>query len=210
MAPVVSKPGVCIDRWEAHLVAVLEDGTEQTWSPFSNPGSVLVRAKSAPLAVPQGYVSQVQAARACAAAGKTLCTDAEWLAACHGSSRTTYPYGDVERLGTCNDHRDESAAAQYLESSGASTFRELQNPCIDQVIDSLLPTGSKTACVTPEGVYDMVGNVHEWTASSRGTFRGGYYGDTRLNGRGCDYVTVGHDAAYWDYSTGFRCCVRAR
>jgi hypothetical protein len=30
--------------------------------------------------------------------------------------------------------------------------------------------------------------------------------DTWLNGKGCDYVTTAHEARYWDYSTGFRCC----
>jgi formylglycine-generating enzyme required for sulfatase activity len=55
-------------------------------------------------------------------------------------------------------------------------------------------------------VFDMVGNLHEWTASRDGTFRGGYYVEAKLNGRGCDYVTTRHDAVYWDYSIGFRCC----
>jgi 5-methylcytosine-specific restriction endonuclease McrA len=35
---------------------------------------------------------------------------------------------------------------------------------------------------------------------------GGYYLDTKLNGRGCDYVTTAHAKSYYDYSTGFRCC----
>lgn len=72
--------------------------------------------------------------------------------------------------------------------------------------DSLLPTGTKTGCVTPEGVFDMVGNLHEWTAAAHPSFRGGFYVDTTQNGHGCDYVTSAHHAGYWDYSTGFRCC----
>jgi formylglycine-generating enzyme required for sulfatase activity len=52
----------------------------------------------------------------------------------------------------------------------------------------------------------MVGNVHEWTADPKGTFRGGYYLDTHINGDGCDYRTVAHEPTYHDYSTGFRCC----
>jgi hypothetical protein len=53
----------------------------------------------------------------------------------------------------------------------------------------------------------MVGNIHEWT--SDGTFRGGYYLDTKQNGEGCDYKTTAHAKTYYDYSTGFRCCADA-
>ena len=54
-----------------------------------------------------------------------------------------------------------------------------------------------------------MGNLHEWTADPKGTFRGGYYVDTRINGEGCLYRTVAHDSGHWDYSTGFRCCADA-
>jgi formylglycine-generating enzyme required for sulfatase activity len=56
----------------------------------------------------------------------------------------------------------------------------------------------------------MVGNLHEWTAAVNGTFRGGYYLDTKINGEGCDYKTTAHEPNYHDYSTGFRCCKDAR
>ena len=76
------------------------------------------------------------------------------------------------------------------------------------------PTGSYKHCRNAYGVYDMVGNLHEWTADvhdgTRGTFRGGYYQDTHLNGDGCSYRTVAHDVSYHDYSTGFRCCADPR
>ena len=42
-----------------------------------------------------------------------------------------------------------------------------------------------------------------------GTFRGGFFVDTQLNGNGCLYVTTVHDTTYADYSTGFRCCADA-
>ena len=54
---------------------------------------------------------------------------------------------------------------------------------------------------------DMMGNLQEWTSAPAGTLRGGYYGDTTLNGNGCLYATTAHDTTYWDYSTGFRCCM---
>ena len=52
----------------------------------------------------------------------------------------------------------------------------------------------------------MVGNLHDWTAARGGTFRGGYYLDSQINGEGCDYRTTAHAPKYPDYSTGFRCC----
>ena len=210
MAPIPGKAGVCIDRWEAHTVEILEDGTEHTWSPYFNPGTIRVRAKSAPGAVPQGYISQVQSNEACKLAKKRLCRDDEWVSACRGSNGTPFPYGKDERLGTCNDHRDQHPATQYLESTNLSVFAKLQHPCINQVADSLMTAGAKKDCKTPEGVYDIVGNLHEWTADPSGHFRGGYYVDTRKNGHGCDYVTTVHEAQYWDYSSGFRCCADAK
>jgi hypothetical protein len=210
MAPVTGKPGVCVDRWEAHVVELLDDDTEHTWSPYFNPGTLRIRAKSAPGVVPQGYISQPQSAAACAAAGKRLCKDEEWLAACRGSKNQRFPYGNEEKRGTCNDHRDKHPAMQYLESRDLSVFTKLEHPCINQIADSLLPSGAKKECVTPDGIYDIVGNLHEWTADPKGNFRGGYYVDTWMNGHGCEYLTTAHEARYWDYSTGFRCCADQR
>lgn len=204
---------VCVDRWEAHVVEVLDDGTEHTWSPFFNPAGVNIKAKSAPGAIPQGYISAIQSQVACKAAQKRLCRDDEWIAACKGAKGTQYPYGNDEKRGTCNDSRPQHPAMQYLESHDLSVFTKLEHPCINQLADSLLPAGAKKDCKTSEGAYDMVGNLHEWTVPPEagpqpgmGHFRGGYYVDTWLNGHGCDYVTTRHEARYWDYSTGFRCC----
>jgi hypothetical protein len=208
MARIPNKKA-CVDRWEAHLVELLDDGTEHTWSPYFNPGGLRVRAKSAPGAIPQGYISQLQAGAACRASSKRLCKDDEWIAACRGPKSTQFPYGKEEKRGTCNDQRDTHPAMQYLESRDLSVFSKLEHPCINQIQGSLLDTGEKKACVTPDSAFDMVGNLHEWTADPEGTFRGGYYVDTWLNGHGCDYVTTRHEARYWDYSTGFRCCADA-
>ena len=206
MAPIPNRKGACVDRWEAHVVELMEDDTEHTWSPYFNPGGLRIKAKSAPGAIPQAYISQVQAGAACAAANKRLCKDDEWVAACRGTKNTQYPYGNDEKRGTCNDHRDKHPAVEYLERQDLSVFTKLEHPCINQVPDSLLPTGDKKSCATTEGDFDMVGNLHEWTADPTGHFRGGYYVDTWLNGHGCEYVTTRHEARYWDYSTGFRCC----
>ncbi|MFH2006927.1 MAG: SUMF1/EgtB/PvdO family nonheme iron enzyme [bacterium] len=196
----------CIDRYEAALLLVHPDETTEPWSPFHNPGTERVRAVSLAGAVPQGYISGDQAAAACAEAGKRLCTDQQWLRACQGPGATTYPYGDTLLLGTCNDHRAVHPAVEYFGTSDPWIWSELGHPCINQLPDSLDLTGQNAGCVTAEGVFDMMGNLHEWTADPNGTFRGGFYVDTSINGPGCLYATTAHNIYHWDYSTGFRCC----
>ncbi|MBL8742628.1 MAG: hypothetical protein JNK04_16085, partial [Myxococcales bacterium] len=104
----------CVDRYEAFLVT-FPDGDPV--SPYFNPGTTDVMAMSAAGAVPQGYITGVQAEDACLNAGKRLCTDAEWLRACQGPSDFTYPYGDQLVVGQCNDHRDQHPVVEYFMST---------------------------------------------------------------------------------------------
>jgi sulfatase modifying factor 1 len=198
--------GTCVDVYEAVLFEVSAGGALTAWSPFHNPGARRVRAASIGGVTPQAYVSGRQAAAACAEAGKRLCTDAEWLRACRGPGATTYPYGPARQPGVCNDARAQHPAVEYFGTSAAWIWSELGNACIDQLPDSLALTGDHPGCVSVEGAFDLMGNLHEWTADPAGTFRGGYYVDTVINGAGCLYATTAHDVGHWDYSTGFRCC----
>ncbi|HEY1810957.1 MAG TPA: SUMF1/EgtB/PvdO family nonheme iron enzyme [Kofleriaceae bacterium] len=195
----------CVDRFEAALVEVVGSAS-QPWSPYFNPAGHTVRAVSLRGAVPQGYISQTEAAAACAAADKRLCTDTEWLRACQGPTMTTYPYGNTREPGVCNDARAVHPAIELYGTGSAWIYSHLDSPCLNQEAAGLEPTGAETGCVTAEGAFDMMGNLHEWTADPAGTFRGGYYVDTVENGNGCLYATTAHDVSYWDYSTGFRCC----
>lgn len=202
MAPV---DDFCVDRYEASLVEVMPGGAERPWSPYHNPGATPVRAVSVAGAVPQGYIDGVRAARACEAAGKRLCTDAEWLRACQWTDARTYPYGPARRPGVCNDARAQHPAVELFPDA-PNPFALIQDACINQLPASLARAGEHAACVTPEGIVDLMGNLHEWTADPEGTFRGGFYVDTVRNGNGCLYRTTAHDRGHWDYSTGFRCC----
>jgi formylglycine-generating enzyme len=195
----------CVDRFEAALV----DASGAPWSPYFPPAGD-VRAVSLRGAVPQGFISQIAAQEACAASGKRLCTDAEWLRACQGPTQATYPYGDTRKPGTCNDARSVHPAIELYGTTDSWIFAHLDSPCLSQLPNGLARTAELADCVTAEGIFDMMGNLHEWTADPAGTFRGGFYVDTRLNGNGCLYVTTAHDTAYADYSTGFRCCADAR
>jgi hypothetical protein len=92
-------------------------------------------------------------------------------------------------------------------------WAKLNDPALGQVEGALAKTGDHAECVNGWGVFDMVGNLHEWVATDaslpNGTFAGGYYLDTSMNGDGCDYRTTAHSPVYYDYSTGFRCCADA-
>lgn len=188
----------CVDRYEAHLEGL---------SPYDVPTTGVAATTEG--AVPQGYVSGVVAAAACAASGKRLCTSAEWLRACRGPDDTTYPYGVVYDPTACNDTR---AQHPVLEVFGAATDwsdTQLNDPRLNQLPDSLAPSGSFRGCVSADGVYDLHGNLHEWVDDPDGTFLGGFYVDAVINGPGCTYSTEAHSFDYHDYSTGFRCCKEA-
>jgi hypothetical protein len=204
---------VCVDRWEASLVERTQDG-ERPWSPFAPVDGYerYVRAVSMPGVTPQGYISGRQAAAACAASGKRLCAADEWEQACRGPNNTTFPYGAARRRRVCNDdvravHPVAEIGALLDIEAGELWRSAMNNPLINQLPNSLLPTGERGACTNGYGVFDMVGNLHEWVDDPEGTFRGGYYMDTERNGDGCRYATTAHSFKYHDYSTGFRCCM---
>jgi hypothetical protein len=180
-AGMIAVATFCIDRYEAALLDISGPGAPVPWSPYRNPGTTPVRALSARFAVPQGYISGVQAEAACQAAGKRLCSNQEWLRACRGPASTTYPYGETRMPGVCNDARAVHPAAEYF---GTPPPWDLLHPCINQVRNGLDRAGTNPGCVAAEGPYDMMGNLHEWTSDAAGTFRGGYYVDTAVNGNG--------------------------
>jgi formylglycine-generating enzyme required for sulfatase activity len=199
----------CIDRWEASLVEVTPNG-ERPFSPYESPDGLVVRAVSREGVVPQGYVSRNQADRACKASSKRLCTEDEWATACRGAPPRAFPYGEAREKGACNDSGVSPLKVHYAGSRHMYMPGPMNDPRLNQTPGTLAKTGGFARCTNAFGVFDMVGNLHEWVMSPRPTFRGGYYLDTHINGDGCAYRTTAHGASYHDYSTGFRCCVDAR
>jgi formylglycine-generating enzyme required for sulfatase activity len=204
----------CIDRWEAYVVEIAPNGAEVPHSPYDviTDGATM-RAKSAADVVPQGYISQLQAGAACANAGKRLCTKDEFLLACEGPDPSNwYPYGGETHIpGYCNEGKGSSMPMFFGMDATQWTYAEFNDPRLNEWDGGLADSADYPHCVSPYGVYDLVGNLHEWGAdppdvNGHGRFRGGFYGDAELNGPGCLYVTSAHEVAYHDYSTGFRCC----
>ncbi len=186
------------------LVEVMTDGHDVPWPPFGplhRAGLLRFGAVSAPNVYPQAvHQAAPKAARArCATAGKRLCAPVEWRKACMGPKQTTFGYGAERVTGRCNDFRrvqpdDAPVPRRWHDVVDARRHdRDERRRASTSWTRPLSPTGSHDQCTNDYGVYDMVGNLHEWTNDPNGTFQGGYYLDTHKNGDGCSYRTVAHE-----------------
>jgi formylglycine-generating enzyme len=198
----------CVDRYEGSLVTKTADGTLEPW-PHNQPlaADTVYIARSIGNVLPQGYISGAQAEQACKQAGKRLCQPVEWRAACGGSHGFAYPYGPKRIPGQCKDRGTAPMMQLHADTMKRGWgMKELNDPRNLELTGTVERTGAKASCVSDQGVFDMVGNLHEWTADPNGTFQGGYFLDTSEHGDGCAYRTIAHGFTYHDYSTGFRCC----
>ena len=221
----------CVDRYEAHLVCKQTDGSFTPHAATARPTNGVFVAKSEAGVRPQAYISRIEAESACENAGKRLCSVTEWYRACRGADDTTYPYGSSFVAGRCNVGRPHLLSILHGSNPRAWQYdAHFNDPELNQRPGFLAPTGDFSGCVSSYGAYDLVGNLHEWVSdrvdaslatklplneglrrrlranSGKGVFMGGFFSTTNQHGRGCDFVTMAHEPAYHDYSTGFRCC----
>ena len=149
-------------------------------------------------------VSWYEARDVCKAEGKRLCTEDEWTFACEGEEARPYPNGYVRDPDAClNDRPWKQFNDRALFPRNGENAR--------QELDRLwqgLPSGARELCKSPFGVYDMTGNVDEWTRSSiagerPSVLKGGYWGPVRTR---CRPATKAHDEQHVFYQQGFRCC----
>ncbi|MBK6465228.1 MAG: hypothetical protein IPF92_30125 [Myxococcales bacterium] len=145
--------GFCVDRYEATVVTV-EGGEERARSPYETLGDASVRAKSAPDVVPQGYISQVEAAAACAAADKRLCGAEELARACRGDDAgALYPYGGTTRMpGKCNEGKGSFVPRLFGANPALWTYENFNDPRLNQLDGGLARTGAHPECRSPHGV----------------------------------------------------------
>jgi hypothetical protein len=205
-------PALTSEVWRGWLTERQELGEEAAramplppLSELQRNGRFEIKAVSRPGAIPQGYLSQVLARRACENAGKRLCTQDEWVNACKGSAARKYPYGESYRLGVCNVYRFIHPAA-VLHGSASLGHRD---PRLNLVYEGESPllrkTGETATCASrwdDDKLFDMVGNLDEWV--EEGMFLGGFY--ARSTTQGCEAKVSVHAPIYYDYSTGTRCC----
>jgi hypothetical protein len=226
----------CVDRFEATLVEVGSDGIEVPHPAFEPPEEgVRYEARSRAGELPQGYINRVQSEAACDNAGKRLCSVTEWYEACRGKRHTTYPYGNEFVKNKCNTSKIHLLGKLFGNNPEWWSYdKHFNNPRLNLEPGFLSHTGDHPGCVSDYGAFDMVGNLHEWVADTvdpslenkipmvdgvrrsvykstgHGVFMGGFFSTTAQQGQGCNYITLGHEPQYHDYSTGFRCCTDAK
>jgi serine/threonine protein kinase len=128
--------------------------------------------------MPKTNVAMSDAAALCKKAGKRLCSGTEWTKACGGN----FPYGDSFREGVCNTASPDGTEKPILAS------------------------GSSKGCVSSYGVYDMSGNVSEWTSNS--TTNGGDAGRSGSQSS-CKSSPKKFPTSRSSY-LGFRCCADSK
>ncbi len=147
----------------------------------------------------------------CAARGKRLCTEDEWVRACAGTRGRRFPYGSEYRRGACNDQRtwlpvQWSVLATWPAPEAVEEARRLYQA---------EPSGARPGCISEEGVYDLTGNVAEWVRRSdpaprpgydhvlKGCYWAGCYHEPLPN---CTFTNHAHPGTFRTYEAGFRCC----
>jgi len=131
--------------------------------------------------LPKDMVSQEEAVALCAKEGKHLCSIDEWQAACRGKDNSKYSYGDAYKQNKCNTN---TKAAKRV--------------------------GRKDQCRSWWGMYDMNGNLWEWTSTTSKEHpnmflvAGGAWNTN--NGSKCTESKFSFYPQNQYPSVGFRCC----
>jgi hypothetical protein len=149
-------------------------------------------------------VTYTEAAGLCKQSGKRLCSEVEWTFACEGEEAMPYPYGYDRSAESCVADRPWR---QFTEGAMAPRDGEQARLELDRLWQGS-PSGAHPACRSAFGVYDLTGNVDEWTRSVRSSgyasvLKGGYWGPVRAR---CRPSTRAHNEHFVAYQQGFRCC----
>ncbi|MFO0547544.1 MAG: SUMF1/EgtB/PvdO family nonheme iron enzyme [Polyangiaceae bacterium] len=152
------------------------------------------------------HIAWFEAAAKCKDIGKRLCNEDEWTFACEGEEATPYPYGYVRSPEKCVIDANWRAFNEKAMRPRDGYDAMLEMDKLWQGVAS----GSRPECKSVFGVYDMTGNIDEWTQGTRGDrvsiLKGGYWGPVRTR---CRPSTRSHDENHVFYQQGFRCCTDA-
>jgi formylglycine-generating enzyme len=158
---------------------------------------------------PPVMVDWYDGAGACAAQGKRLCWESEWVSACEGPDKLPFPYGLKRDASMCNiDNPYVNPELDRVYSSDrAVQDKELLK------LDQSVASGERKGCVSGFGVHDLTGNFDEWvnaeTLKGNGQWaglKGGAWGHVR---NACRPMTTSHPPEFTYYFISFRCCADA-
>ncbi|MBI4957467.1 MAG: SUMF1/EgtB/PvdO family nonheme iron enzyme, partial [Myxococcales bacterium] len=147
----------------------------------------------------------------CEARGKRLCRESEWLRACGGPAGLPYPYGTSYDHAACNHDKAYRPPrwAAIRARTGPVASAEVAR------LDQSEPSGARAGCRSPDGVFDLTGNVAEWVVRTEKNptnhshvVKGCYWARCFRPPftPSCEYVNYMHQAGEWSYEMGFRCC----
>ncbi len=105
-----------------------------------------------------------------------LPSGAQWEYACRAGSGTVFSWGDL------------GVTPSQTASSYALVNETSQGQAGPQTVGSLLPNAF--------GLYDMLGNVWEWTADGNGSIRGGSWRDSLAQARSANKVALDQATAH--------------
>ena len=150
------------------------------------------------------FITFNEAQDMCLARGARLCNEEEWTFACEGPEALPYPYGYARDSTACNIDRQWRVFNEknMYPRDGTTARDELDHLWQGEA------SGTSPRCVSPFGVYDLTGNVDEWTTAVRpsphaSVLKGGYWGPVRTR---CRPATRVHAEGHYFYQQGFRCC----
>lgn len=155
----------------------------------------------------------------CAARGKRLCTEDEWLRACGGPEKLPYPYGQTYDEHACN--QDKPFRGPRWGTLGKWPAAEAKAEAAR--LDQSEPSGARPRCVSPEGVFDLTGNAGEWVVKQHAHPEACQNDEQRGHKHvvqgcswakcfraphepACAYVNCAHAEGFHSYEFGARCC----
>jgi formylglycine-generating enzyme len=152
--------------------------------------------------IPEVFINWFEAKDKCESVGKRLCDVKELTMACEGPDLKPYPYGYIRDITQCN------IGKQWIDPDN-TPFSKL---------DRRAPSGLYENCKSDYGVYDIVGNVDEYSVYTEGFMNkapymsslfGGHYCNgvrNRCRDKGRPSITVSHGPTAENYEISYRCC----
>jgi hypothetical protein len=207
--------------WRDPMVGVPKPGGGTVWvysyeasrpdATANSAGGNTARACANGGVLPWAYVTESQAAAACAAivdsagAPMRLCTSAEWVVACEGPAGVPTPRWSLSLspqsyvAQVCNDANESNSPAVWATGTAGAVSNSKGNYCYAD-----WQNGAH--------VHDMSGNLFEWTSTTvmsggvtYNQLRGGSYSSPK-DGTTCEFDFDIARPSFANVDVGFRCC----